>query len=150
MTLEEEKSPFVPGIKVAIYHYARWDHSREIRSSVVEKVYKNGRFTLVGDTNYNGRAKQYIPRLDRFWGDDNRAPRWEATETGYRNSGTIHLWDERVEKDILADRAIRAHQRRCKALEDAWNKSHTQLSPLLSQQVCDLMVCHAICGTAYP
>lgn len=87
-------SRFVPGAKVAIVH------GDDVRSAVVDKVYKNGNFTLVGD-----RSKQQWRRS----GDD-----W-ASPTGESNSyhqPHVVPWTAENEVELLARMERAACRRR--------------------------------------
>lgn len=97
-------SPFVPGARVAIDD--RWGNCRE---AFVEKVYKNGNFTLRGD---NWR-QQWRPRRSGH--------EWSATPTGADpwTRTKLRIWDAMVDAEISAKIALAKRKTRREAILDA-------------------------------
>lgn len=79
------ESPFKSGARVAIYgRYSR----NEVHESFVDKVYKNGNFTL------RGSPQQWRPSGLTFG-------RWYANETGSEWTHVhLILWDEAADAEI--------------------------------------------------
>lgn len=89
--------PFKPGTRVAINNerYGRCDP--DYSEAFVEKVYKNGNFTL------RGSPQQWKP-----WGRDG-----SAHETGnHFSSRRLIIWNESTDAEISAAIAKRARERR--------------------------------------
>lgn len=82
-------SPFKPGARVAVNVRC----SDDVRESFVEKVHKNGNFTL------HGSSQQWRPS----GGPSVLSARYHAFETrsGY-SRGHLILWDEAADVDITA------------------------------------------------
>lgn len=75
--------PFKPGTRVAYCQYRDGDYVEKF----VDKVHKNGRFTL------RGSPQQWRPSR---WG-----AQWSASETGDNWSRAyVKLWDESTDKEI--------------------------------------------------
>jgi hypothetical protein len=110
-------SPFVPGATVAVSRGQGRD--REYYSKrVVEKVYKNGNFTLQGD------RQQYRPSCwasHRREEDGSYKNIWRAEPTGesrtYRvYSVSVRPWDEELEEELNHRDAERALKGRADAV----------------------------------
>lgn len=86
-----EDHPFKPGTRVAV---SEGRYTGGYREAFVDKVYKTGRFTLVGDL----ARKQWTPRLWGFCGPN--PPTWEAWNSG--GGATIKIWDETTDAEITA------------------------------------------------
>jgi hypothetical protein len=100
-----ENSPFVPGARVAISDF----HGDNYREAFVEKVYKNGNFTL-RDSTRQWRPSSWMPH-----GEDR--PRWSASERGERmrfSRRNLKIWDSTTDAEITEARAFaaRLHKRR--------------------------------------
>jgi hypothetical protein len=93
------ESPFVPGARVAVSQR----YSDEITESFVEKVYKNGNFTLRG-------SKQQWKPWSHTW---SKIQRWSASETGGdRHRKRLEFWDDATDKEIRAKLDEQAVKRR--------------------------------------
>lgn len=95
-----EDHPFKPGTRVAV---SEGRYTGGYREAFVDKVYKTGRFTLVGDPD----RKQWTARLWGLCGP--KTPTWEAWGSGY--SGSLKIWDETTDAEITAANEERDRQR---------------------------------------
>lgn len=86
-----QASPFQPGVRVAIGR-----DEEGYREAFVGKVYKNGNFTLAGDT------QQWRPQQPH-----NFSKFWTAQQTGQYGwrSPSLTLWSEEAEPHIAARNA---------------------------------------------
>jgi hypothetical protein len=95
MSVEVSKSLFVPGVRVAISQ--RWRDA--VREAFVEKVYKNGNFTLLHSTQ---QWRPFGPR-----------PYRTAFETGSSLTRShIQLWDATTDREIAAKVKLTRNRRR--------------------------------------
>jgi hypothetical protein len=103
-------SPFIVGARVAMR-----SHDGEIwREHFVEKVYKNGNFTLRGD-------KQQWRAICARWGDDNVSwDAWRTGDHGHWDRTTLNLWGESTEAH---NRAV-ARRSRYYALRKRFERVH--------------------------
>lgn len=108
-----ENSPFVPGARVAI---VTGRHEPTYREGFVEKVHKNGNFTLKGDAN----RQQYRPSRSCFSDDKS----WSANATGERswNASHIEIWNEATDKKIAEGIARTSRRTRLRHLQHAFER----------------------------
>lgn len=87
-----QASPFQPGVRAAI-----GQDEEGYREAFVDKVYKNGNFTLKGDT------QQWRPQQPH-----NFSRFWKAQQTGQYGwrAPALMLWDEEAEPHIAAQNAV--------------------------------------------
>src|SRR5688572_9008693 len=103
-------NPFVPGAEVVfrtIHSFGDPTYSPHIR--VIDKVYKNGNFTLVPRKTSEGQVltcdagkpQQYKPSSHSGWGDDRRVY-WTATQVGdrYGDRGSFLPYDDHTKAEI--------------------------------------------------
>lgn len=102
--------PFVPGAKVAMRLNNRWGAS-EWQAFEVEKVFKNGRFTI---KDRDGQWNAYPPSEHSF-GEKH----WHAHRAGASryNDGTIFIWDDGSDAMIKAGYAELDRERRLKLIQ---------------------------------
>jgi hypothetical protein len=80
------ETPFIPGARVAVSE----KYSDGLTEGLVEKVYKNGNFTI------RGSKQQWRPWQNNYGGRN-----WGAMETGSGwHRRTLKLWDETTDKEI--------------------------------------------------
>jgi hypothetical protein len=94
-----QENPFKPGVRVAVFDR----HADTYYENFVDKVYKNGNFTLKGST------QQWRPHNGRRW----------ATETGnVWNRPALKIWDADTDAEITAKIAAFARGQRFKKIQD--------------------------------
>lgn len=107
---DQPSSPFVPGARVAMQ-----SRPSDYKEVFVDKVYKNGNFTLRGDkSRQQWRPTRYLGRQRE---DGTYEVRWSATPTGdyYYGRPTLEIWDATTDARISAaiaetKRIQRAHK----------------------------------------
>lgn len=103
-------NPFIPGARVAIYTGDRYT-ARGYREDFVHSAGKSGRFTLRSDTKQQWRPSPPF----------NSKPYWDADKTGdhgWSGGGTLRIWDETSDAEIIATIARRARYDRFTKLND--------------------------------
>lgn len=116
---EIQDSPFMPGCRVAV----RSRHGDSYREGFVEKVHKNGRFTLKGS-----------PQQWRPWCAGKDQSEWRAIETGdswIKNS--LQIWDASTDAEIQA--RIAQTKRR-----DKWSMLSERMRRLSADKFTDEML----------
>lgn len=120
--MSEQEHPFVPGAKVAMRLGNRWGAS-EWQEFEVEKLFKNGRFTL---KDRDGQWNAYPPSTNE-WGDKH----WHAHRAGTSryNDGTVFIWNEDSDAMIKAGFAELDRERRFKQIQRRFERlRYTELS----------------------
>lgn len=103
-----EDHPFKPGTRVAV---SEGRYTGGYREAFVDRVYKTGRFTLVGDPD----RKQWTARK---WSGFGSGPAiWQASGSSY--SGSLKIWDETTDAEITAANGMRDQQRAATAAAHA-------------------------------
>jgi hypothetical protein len=128
--VSEQNHPFVAGIAVVVQeNYSHYDEGT-FRPDTVLKVHKSGRFTLTSDPKKQWTAEPH-------WGEGEGKPRfaWPTGRTGYSIYSTrLRLHDDAAHAEMEKAKAKREHQKRCKAIADAFAKPD-KVSPELSTTV---------------
>src|SRR4051812_16116611 len=104
MTMAE--SQFVPGARVAVSG-GRWS-THLYKEAFVDKVHKNGNFTLKGDES----RQQYRPSYDGL----------EAWQTGKDNTWhrtKVRLWTDEIDVEIKEKAALDCRGKRLNAILEA-------------------------------
>lgn len=103
--------PFQPGTRVAIRSYAGY------REAFVEKVYKNGNFTLRGASKQQWRASS-----SAGYGD--RSIRWTACKTGpySYDRDIVLLWNEETEREIQEAKSLKNRRDRLHVVQSKVEK----------------------------
>jgi len=123
--------PFKPGVRVVIKRHTGYrDSPIYYRESTVDKVRKDGRFTV------NGLDGQWTPSTMH-------RPRWTAYRRGDQN--TVYLRDKAMEQELLAARATRIRETKfydaLKALNEVRrNRITDQLAAALENAVLAITV----------
>ncbi|MET4529186.1 hypothetical protein [Bradyrhizobium sp. JR18.2] len=107
--------PFIPGAKVAMQSGGRWG-AAEWQEFEVEKLFKNGRFTLKGR---EGQWNAYPPSANGY-GDKH----WHAYRAGSSRygEGTLLIWDENSDAEIKEGFATSAREKRLKKLQHGFER----------------------------
>lgn len=95
-----EDHPFRPGTRVAV---SEGRYTGGYREAFVDKVYKTGRFTLVGDP----ARKQWTARMRAPYGGGVAV--WAAYDSGH--FGALKIWDETTDAEIAAANEKRDRER---------------------------------------
>lgn len=102
--MTENTSPFVPGARVAV------DNGYQTREAFVDKVYKNGNFTLRGD----GARQQWRP-----WSNNQRAFR---TGDNHWDRDVVTLWTDATDAALSARIAECLRQTRLRKLQQQFDR----------------------------
>lgn len=124
-------SPFITGADVAVV-----DHNGVIRKSQVDKVYKNGNFTLAArDPARNERPEQWRPHGDR------------ASLVGQSKWGrsSCHPWTPALAEEAAWQAWNRRHKGLCNALARLFDKPG-DLDPGFVEDVCEFVAARAVAG----
>jgi hypothetical protein len=107
--------PFVPGAKVAMNNCSRWGAS-EWQEFEVEKLFKNGRFTLKGR---EGQWSAYPPSENSYGEKHWHAHRAGASRYG---DGVLLIWNENSDAEIKEGFATFAREKRLKKLQHRFER----------------------------
>lgn len=100
--------PFQPGVRVAVDETSRFNSGpRQYREDFVEKVYKNGNFTLKSAPGQQWHA----------WSNSTSATRTGDSTTYLRRS--LKLWTPEIDEQVKEGIAYAARLKRWRAIEDA-------------------------------
>lgn len=107
---DKAPSKFVPGARVAVQFHARFNDNRWWRTGAVNKVLKNGNFTIAFDPPNDGHA-------------DNRS-QWHVHRDGDGASGAgetrghVHIVTPKIAKMVATQRRINSTAARLKKVQD--------------------------------
>jgi len=130
--MSDEQSPFVTGARVAVRQSNYYGYNVNYIERFVDKVYKTGRFTLVGDTKKP--PQQWSPRSWRGFRGNSKIE-WTAIKTGdsgYHRS-ELKIWDESTDKEI-SDKIAQSRRR------DLHSRLVDQIQKIPSDKLTDLML----------
>jgi hypothetical protein len=129
-----EDHPFTPGTAVIVQsHYSHYDDGT-FSADTVLKVHKTGRFTLMSDPK-----RQWAAMRSGWEGDKTWFARPTDSRGGYGVYSTrLRLSDDAAKTEMEKAQAKRAHQKRCKAIAEAFTKPD-KISFDLSAQVIVLL-----------
>lgn len=114
----ETPNPFIAGARVAISD--RWNRDA-LTEGFVEKVYKNGRFTL------RGSSQQWRPYSPGTYSENKHE--WRAHETGDGFAkGVLTIWNEHTNADLTAKLSRHQHSVR-------WQEVRLRVDRLIGEQV---------------
>lgn len=102
------KSPFVAGARVAVESR----YAGGYREAFVDRVYKNGNFTLKGDDS----RQQWRPNSWREYGTDNIRHSAHQTGRGSWSTGSLEIWDAETDAKIGAGVALQKRRVRLAAV----------------------------------
>jgi hypothetical protein len=111
--MAERTSPFVVGARVALQEGFTDSYTEQF----VEKVYKNGNFTL------RGRDQQWRPHCWNGYGEDKVS--WSASKTGkglgYARA-SVKIWDETTDAEIREKIDAQRRRTRLREIQERVNR----------------------------
>jgi hypothetical protein len=122
-----DQSPFVPGARVAVYIGDRWTE-RGYREDFVEKTHRTGRFTLRSNPK-----QQWSPTKPSGYQNY-----WSANETGdhgWNGGGTLRIWDDAGDSEIMEANNKFARFNKFRKLKDEMHR--IQFSDLVTDELMD-------------